>query len=41
MRLNRISFLETPEQDSLSVAAEILLEVGARLGEFNLDFSSA
>ena len=41
MRLNRILFPKNFEQDNLSVAAEILFEVGARLGDFDLDFPSA
>ena len=40
VRLNRILFLETLEQGNLSVAVEILFEVGARLGRFDLDFPS-
>ena len=40
VRLNRILFLENFEQDNLSVAVEILFEVGARLGRFDLDFPS-
>ena len=38
VKSNRIPFPKNFEQNNLYVAVEILFDVGARLGEFDLDF---